>query len=100
MTKKYTFKESVYLFQYRILVYLLFKNLDYIKYDSMTKHVEIRKMSKFSVEVGYLTARIRDGLRELERLNIISDLKFSYNKAAFYLAPVHLVAPKKGAKDE
>lgn len=78
-------RESYYLFQYRILIFLLYKDYEYVKYDPETRHMQILKMSKFSTDVGYLSARIRDGLRELARLNLIYGLKLSHNKASFYL---------------
>ena len=83
-------KESKYLFQYRVLAFVLFKDLDYIRFDPNTRLVRIEKMSAFSIELGYLSHRIRDGLAELQRLNIISNLKFAYNKASFYIEEIRL----------
>lgn len=78
-------RESYYLHQYRILIFILFKDLTSIKFNRAERFVRIEKMSQFSAEVGYRSYRIRKGLQELERLNIIHDLKFAYNKASFYV---------------
>lgn len=78
-------RESNTLYQYRILTVLLFKDLDYIHFDPKTGLVRIEKMSAFSVELGYRSHKIRRGLEELQRLNILYDVKFAYNKAFFYM---------------
>jgi hypothetical protein len=85
-----TNRESFYLFQYRVLVFLLFKNYPFVKYDASTRHVQIVKMSQLALSVGYRSYKVRKALRELERLHIIHNLKFAYNKASFYLAEVQL----------
>jgi hypothetical protein len=56
-----------------------------IKFNKGERFVSIEKMSQFSADVGYRSYKIRKGLQELARLNLIHDLKFSYNKASFYL---------------
>ena len=78
-------RESYYLHQYRVLVFLLFKPLTSVKFNKGERFVHIQKMSQFSAEVGYRSYKIRQGLKELERLNIIHDLKFAYNQATFFL---------------
>jgi hypothetical protein len=78
-------RETYYLVQYRILTYILFRPLPYIKLHKGERFVEIQKMSQMVTEVGYRTSRIRRALQELERLNIIHDVKFAYNKASFYI---------------
>lgn len=82
---KSTTRETFTHFQYRILIFVLFKNLPYVRFDKATRLVTIEKMSQLSVEVGYRSAKIRDGLKELQRLLVIHDLKTSYNKASFYI---------------
>jgi len=84
-------RETFYHFQYRILAFLIFKNLGSVTYDRTTRYVQIIKMSSLSVDVGYRSAKIRKGLQELERLRIIHDLKFSYNKASFYIEQMRIV---------
>jgi hypothetical protein len=83
-------RESFYLFQYRVLVFLLFKKFAFVKYDKSARKVEIVKMSQMALAVGYRSYKVRKALRELERLHIIHDLKFAYNKASFYLEKVQL----------
>lgn len=77
-------------FQYRILIHILFKGHPYIRFDAKTRLVVIEKMSHFSVDLGYRSARIRKGIQELQRLHLIYDVQFSYNKAKFYLEEVKL----------
>ena len=80
-----TTRETYYLYQYRILIFLLFKNQDYVTYDPATRLLKINKISAFSTDVGYRSYKVRSGLRELQNLDLIYDLKLSYNKASFYL---------------
>lgn len=78
-------RETFKLLQYRILAYILFRPLPYVRVLKGERHVKIEKMSSFVADIGYRSNRIRMGLVELEKLGIIHDLKFSYNKAAFYV---------------
>lgn len=90
MSADWNQRESYYLYQYRILVYILFRDLDYVHFNPANRHVQITSMSTFSIDVGYRSYKIRKGLTELARLNLIYDVKFSYNKAQFYLGEPRL----------
>jgi hypothetical protein len=83
-------RESFYLYQYRVLVFLLFKSYPFVKYSKQTSSVHIVKMSQFANAVGYRSYKVRRALKELERLHIIHDLKFSYNQATFLIEKVQL----------
>lgn len=83
-------REIYTFFQYRILTYLLFKDYDYVYFDPKTRLVRIEKMSAFSVDIGYRSFKIRNGLKKLQQLNLVYDLKFAYNKASFYLEDIKL----------
>lgn len=79
-------RETYYLYQYRILVFLLFRDQDYVTFNPETRHLKINKLSAFSNDVGYRSHKVRQGLVHLQKLNLIYDLQLAYNKASFYLA--------------
>lgn len=85
-----TDRESFYLFQYRVLCFILFKPLAFVKYEKPIRRVQILKMSQLALLVGYRSFKVRRALKELERIGLIHDLQFAYNKASFYLSEFSL----------
>lgn len=83
-------RESFYLFQYRILTFLLFKPFPFVKYEVGTRRVQILKMSHLAIAVGYRSYKLRRAFVELQRLGIIHDVKFAYNKASFHIETLRI----------